>query len=109
MQSDYERAVELIKAKRYEDAQALLMTSDHPNAEKLLDRVNKAIAARGVAPKEAPQEKAKNVDMAAAVAEGMKQAELERGQRTVSGCFWLIVAIVICSVVMVVWTNITYQ
>lgn len=105
MQSDYERAIELIKAKRYEDAQALLMTSDHPNAEKLLDRVNKAIAARGTAPKQEVTSKGVTQDE---VAKGMHQYEQERMR---NGCVFglmLLGAIFLCVVVLVVWTSMTY-
>lgn len=38
---DLAQAKKLIKAKRYEDAQALLITIDHPIAEKWLDKISK--------------------------------------------------------------------
>ena len=41
-----EEARELIRAKRYEDARALLITIDHPTADKWLDRLNSMTAAR---------------------------------------------------------------
>lgn len=45
-QADYQRALELAKSGDLEQAQALLLTIDHPKAAALLEKVNKAIAAR---------------------------------------------------------------
>lgn len=44
------RAKQLIQAKRYEDARALLITVDHPTADKWLDRLSKVPTAASVGP-----------------------------------------------------------
>jgi hypothetical protein len=47
IKEDYQKAMELAKAGKLEQAQALLVTINHPKAEALLEKVNRAIAARG--------------------------------------------------------------
>lgn len=41
-----EKAKDMIRAKKYEDAQALLLTIDHPTADKLLERLEKVLPAK---------------------------------------------------------------
>jgi len=46
MKENYQRAVDLAKAGRYEEAQSILMGIDHPKAESLLHKVNQAMLVR---------------------------------------------------------------
>lgn len=99
MQSDYDRAVALAKSGRLHEAQELLFGLEDERSERLLEKVNKAIAARGTSGTIA-QPKAKNVDMAAAVAEGMKQAEKAKAQEKSKqmgyGCLALLAMCGVC-------------
>lgn len=63
IKEDYLKAVELAKAGKLEQAQALLTTVDHPKAVALLEKVNKAIAARGTSGKAIAKPKKKHNPM----------------------------------------------
>lgn len=66
MANEYEKALSHAKAGRLETAQQILIGLEDERSEKLLAKVNKAIAARGAS--------------AQAVAEGMKQADKAKQQ-----------------------------
>lgn len=47
IKDDYAQAMELAKAGKFEQAQALLVAHDHPKTNALLEKVNAALAAQG--------------------------------------------------------------
>lgn len=109
--TNYQRALSLAKAGKLEEAQNLLLTMDSPEAEKLLEKVNKAIAARQgstqIKNQAVPQaEKAKNAPKlsrdAEAVKDGIKAYEKEKQQEKAKnqgiGCLVLIALFVACGV-----------
>lgn len=75
--SDYERALSLAKAGKLQEAQELLLGLDDEKSERLLQKVNAAIAARGKASSGTVAQTSK------AVAEGIK---LEKQESFKAGC-----------------------
>lgn len=58
--SDFKKAVALAKQGKLEQAQRLLLTSEDPRAELLLERINKAMAAKGTGSKTKTKQAPKN-------------------------------------------------
>jgi hypothetical protein len=98
IETKYQRALNLAKQGKLEEAQNLLLTIDTPEAERLLDKVNKALAARNTSKsqQEIPK-KQKSTDMAQAVAQGMKLHEQNKAKQGAYGCLVLIAMAVICA------------
>jgi hypothetical protein len=96
----FQRALSFAKQGKLEEAQNLLLTIDTPEAEKLLERVNKALAARGASkPQIAPV-------TSEVVAEGIKRAEKTKekakAKQTANGCLGFIAFICICGFILTI-------
>lgn len=74
----YQRALNFAKSGKLEEAQNILLTLETPEAERLLERVNKALAARNRPAMPAQINKEKFSRDAQAVKEGIKAYEQEK-------------------------------
>jgi len=92
--TDYQRALALAKAGELEKAQAILLGLEDEQSERLLEKVNKAIAARGSSQQVSSQ----------AVAQGIKQAneaaKQAKAKQTGMGCLVFLAIACICSMVI---------
>jgi hypothetical protein len=84
--NEYEKALAHAKAGRLTEAQQLLMGLDDERSNRLLEKVNKAIAARG------GQQVTSDT-----VAQGIKQAEQEKAKNGLYGCLIFFAIAAICA------------